>query len=229
MSKSRAVWNCNFSAAAMSDIKIKIAAEIDSAAISDFICVNFNDQEPIQVFHVRKGELMDPPPRSMVKECIESQTTLLAYEGDDLVGVLIAGEISTDVAEKDLEYAEEYGPKGVDVFALLAYVGDKADICNRLNIPRCLHVHIMSIHLNHLKKGIAKKLFEYCIENGRSKNFPALSVDCTNYYTSKIAESFGMSCLSTVTYDEYNDHIGATLFVPSEPHTEIKSFAKLYD
>ena len=213
----------------MTDLQIKIANDGDTSVISHFICEHFNDYEPIQVFHVRKDEEMDPPPPDLVRECLESETTLLAYLENKLVGVLIAGEINSDIAEKDIEYAGDYGPKGTDVFAFLSYIGEKADICNRLNIPRCLHVHILSIHLDHLGQGIAKKMFAACIENGRKKNFPAYSVDCTSYYTAKIAESFHMNCLSLVTYDEYNERLGKTLFIPSEPHTTIKTFVKSYD
>lgn len=213
----------------MTDLTIKIAEEGDTSAIDDFICTHFNGQEPIQVFHVRKEDEMDPPPPELVKECLETRTTLLAYQKDKLVGVLIAGEINSDIAEKDIEYAEDYGPKGTDVFALLSYVGEKSDVCNRLEIPRCLHIHIVSVHLDHLGQGIAKKLFAECIENGRKKNFPAFSVDCTSYYTARIAESFQMTCLSSVTYDEYNKKIGETLFIPSEPHTVIKTYVKKYD
>lgn len=213
----------------MSDLVIKVAQDKDADLISEFICVHFNGYEPIQLFHVRKDEEMDPPPPDLVKECLESETTFLAYQGDKLVGVLIAGEINSDIADKDLEYAGDYGPKGVDVFALLSYIGEKADICNRLEIPRCLHTHILSVHNDHLGQGIAKKLFSFCIETGKQKKFPAFSVDCTSFYTAKIAESFGMNCLSTVTYDEYNEKIGEKLFEPSEPHTVIKSYVKFYD
>lgn len=213
----------------MSEIKIRIAYENDATRISDFVCLHFNDCEPIQVFHVRKGEEMDPPPMELLLECIESETLLMAFDGDQLVGVLIAGEINSDVSDKDLEFAETFGPKGADVFELLSYVGEKADLCNRLKVPRSLHIHIVSVHSNRLREGIASKLFEFCIEKGRSRNFPVISVDCTSFFTTKIAEKFGMSCLSTVTYDEYNKRIGKQLFVASKPHSEIRTFTMFID
>lgn len=209
----------------MNHIIIRIAVENDAEAISDFVCLHFNGCEPIQVFHVRKGEEMDPPPMELIQEGIESETILMALDGEKLVGVLIAGEINSDVSDKDLEFAETFGPKGVDVFELLSFVGGKADLCNRLMVPRSLHIHIVSVHKDRLREGIASRLFEFCIENGRAKNFPVISVDATSFFTSKIAEKFGMSCLSTVTYDEYNKHIGKQLFVASKPHSDIRTFA----
>lgn len=213
----------------MSDIKIRIADESDATRVSDFICLHFNDYEPIQVFHVRKAEEMDPPPRELLLECVESETMLMAFDGTQLVGVLIAGEISSDVSDKDLEFAETFGPKATEVFELLSYVGEKADLCNRLKVPRSLHIHIISVHSSRLREGIASKLFEFCIENGRSRNYPLISVDCTSFFTRKIAEKFGMICLSTVTYDEYNKHIGKQLFVPCKPHTEIRTYTMFVD
>lgn len=213
----------------MSDIKIKIAEESDVLAVSDFVCLHFNGSEPIQVFHVRKGEYMDPPPIELLHECIESETLLLAYCDEKLIGVLIAGEINSDVKDKDLELAESFGPKGVDVFELLSFVGEKADVCNRLKVPRSLHIHIISIHCDHLRKGIASKLFSSCIEIGRSRKFPIISVDCTSFFTTRIAVKLGLSCLSTVTYDEYNKHIGKQLFVASEPHSEIRTYTMFLD
>lgn len=213
----------------MSDIKIRIAALGEAEAISEFVCTHFNGCEPIQVFHVRKDEIMDPPPMELILECIQSKTMLMAYSNEKLVGILIAGEINSDVSEKDLEFAETFGPKGVDVFELLSYVGEKADLCNRLKVPRSLHIHIISVHVNHLRKGIASQLFEFCIKNGRLKKFPLVSVDCTSFFTTRIAEKFGLSCLSTVTYDEYSKHIGKQLFIASKPHTEIRTYAMFLD
>lgn len=212
----------------MSDIEIRIADESQVSEISEFVCQHFNGHEPIQLFHVRKEEMMDPPPSDMLRDSVESKTTLLAYKEGELVGVLIAGLISSDVAKKDLEYAELFGPKGNDVFEFLSYIGETADVCGRLNVSHCLHIHILSTHMNHLRQGIAAKLFEYCHANGQSKHFPALSVDATSFYTKRIAERFNMKCINTLTYEEYNVHIGKKLFEPIEPHHEIKTYAKIY-
>lgn len=215
--------------ATISDVKIRAATESDLIVISEFICRHFNHHEPIQMFHVRKEEEMDPPPLDLLQECIESQTLLLAYVGDELLGVAIAGEITPEAGERDLEMAANFNPKGSDVFEMLAYISEKADLCNKLGVSKCLHLHILSVHRDHLCQGIGQRLFKSCIDLGEAKNFPSFSVDCTNFYTSLIAEKNKMICLSTITYDEYNEHLGKILFVAREPHTEIKSYAKLYE
>lgn len=212
----------------MSDVQIKFADESQLEEISEFVCLHFNGKEPIQMSYAWPELPMDPPPADLLRESIASQNLLLAYIGEKLVGLLIASEINSEIAEKDLEYAEQFGQKGVDVFEFLAYIGEKANVCERLKVPRSLHIHIISVHTDHLKQGIAKKLFEFCVETGRSKNFPAVSVDATNFFTSRIAEKCQMKCISTVTYNEYNEYIGKRLFIPQPPHSEIKTYAKIY-
>lgn len=213
----------------MTDITIRAAKSNEIEKVSAFVCLHFNGFEPIQVFHVRKGEEMDPPPLDLLMESVESGTLLLAFSGEQLAGVMIAGEITSEVSDQDLSYTKDFGPKGVDVFQFLAFIGEKTDLCNRLKVPRSLHIHIVSVHTEFLRQGIAKKLFERCIETGREKGYPAVSVDCTSAFTAKIAESLGLICVSTVTYEEYNKSIGKELFTPSEPHHDIKTYAKLYD
>lgn len=213
----------------MSDIDVRAATESDLSVISEFICRHFNHHEPIQMFHVRTEEEMDPPPLELMQECIASQTLLLAYGGDELLGVAIAGEITPEAGERDLEMAAGFGKKGSDVFEMLAYISKKANLCKKLGVSRCLHLHILNVHRDHLCQGIGQRLFKSCDDLGKVKNFPALSVDCTSFFTIKIAEKFHLRCLSTVTYNEYNEHLGKILFIAREPHTEIRSYAKLYD
>lgn len=212
----------------MTDTRIEVAKPSDSLAIIQFITLHFSPSEPIQSFHIDKDVTLKLPPELLLKECLESEATLLAYEGDELIGVLLAGEISANISDQDLEYGKEYGAKGIDVFTLLSYIGEKADICNHLKVPKCLHFHILSVHSGHLRKGIASKLFKFGIDIGREKNYPAFSVDCTSAFTSKIAEKFEMNLISTVNYDEYNKHVGKVLFYPDEIHDEIRSYAKVY-
>lgn len=213
----------------MSDIEIRIADESHAGEIGDFICQHFNDYEPILMSHVRTDEKMDPPPVAMVKDCIEAQTMLLAYKGEKLVGVMISGPISNDASDKDLEYARSLGTKGADVFEFLSYIGEKTDVCGTLKVSQSLHIHMLSTHLDHLRQGIGMKLFEYCLMNGKARNYPALSVDCTSFYTAKIAEKFGFKCISKTSYDDYNKHKGKILFVPIAPHLEIQTYAKILE
>jgi GNAT superfamily N-acetyltransferase len=214
----------------MSNFKIKFAIASDFDQIYEFLDFHFHDgAEPIQLAHPHKDERMHPD-KEFIKSCIDCGTTLKAFIGDALVGVLIAAKIDDHEHERNEKAARiTDSKKSADVLKLLSYVDEKANYCRRLGIPEVLHIHIVSVHKDYLGQGIARKMFEFCIENGRQLKYRAITVDCTNYYTAKIAEKLDFKLVSIVTYDEYNVYIGEQLFVPIAPHTEIKSYALMLE
>lgn len=213
----------------MAELQIKVAKVGDLNMINEFLVAHFHDKEPLERSHVNKVDKMIPDDDFLL-DCINCETTLMAFYDDVIVGILLSGKILPDEAERNLECAKHLASKKcADILRFVSYNEWKADFCNKMSVPYCLHVHIISVHSNYQSLGIAKKLFGSCVEIGRIKNYPAFSVDCSNFFTSKIAEKFEMTLVSTVTYDEFNKHIGEERFIPSEPHTEIKSYAKVYD
>jgi GNAT superfamily N-acetyltransferase len=212
----------------MSDLIIKFAVKSDFNEIYEFLVKEFFPYEDLSIAHRNKHEKTSPP-KEFLKDSIENGITLLATISDKLVGVLVACELTKKggdiLAEKSLDLCE----KANDVFTFVAYIEKKADYLNRLKIPSSLHIHFLSVHHDHLRKGIATKLFDVCVEEGKRKNYPAFSVDASSLYTSKIAENYEMTLISTVTYDEYHDVMGEKIFFPVPPHTDVKSYAKFYD
>lgn len=211
----------------MSDIKFRAAERSDLSVIRDFADDNFHDKEPIELSHIDKNDKMKPD-ENFLLDCIGCETSLVAFDGDVLIAVLLAGEIHANEAERNLECAKHIGSrKSADILRFLSFVDAKADYCNRLKVSSCLHVHIVAVHPRYHHRGIAKKLFELCMEIGRQKKFPAITMDCTSFFMMKIAERFGFEHVSTVTYDEYNKEVGETRFISREPHIDIRSYAKV--
>lgn len=214
----------------MLDLKIRVAGKSDLSAIREFVAVHFHDdKEPLETSHVDKVDKMKPDD-SFLLDCIDSEATLLGFDGDKLVSVLLAGKILPNDAERNFECAKHVASKkAADILRFLSYIEAKADYCNRLKVSQCLHVHIITVISSYQRQGIAKQLFKRCFEIGREKNFPAITVSCSSFFTEKIAENLKFTCISTTTYDEYNSHVGEKLFIPNQPHIEIKSYAKFYD
>lgn len=211
----------------MSDVEIKIAGPSDLLNIHKFLSEFFHDKEPIERSHVDKSFKMVPDDEFLL-ECIDCETTLMAMKDNKLIKVLVAGKILSNEAERNIESARHLEPKKAkDILKFLSYIEAKADHCNRLKVRFCLHIHIVSVHSNCQGHGIASQLFKYCVDNGQAKNYPATSTDCTNKFTAKIAEKLGMICIATVTYEEYNQFVGETSFVPNMIHDVIKSYALL--
>ena len=214
----------------MGALEIQFATDSDFDQIYEFLDENFHDHaEPIQQAHKDKDVRMHPH-KEFLKSCIESGMTLVGFIDDVLVGVLIAAKIHNQEHERNAEEAKMCDTqKSTDVLQFVSYIDEKANYCNRLQIPETLHMHIVSVHKDYQGRGIARKLFEFCIENGRQLKVRAVTVDCTNSYTAKIAAKLDFTLISIVTYDEYNEHIGKNLFTPIAPHTEIKSYALMLE
>lgn len=214
----------------MSDFRIQFAVSEDFQQIYNFLDENFhNEAEPIQLAHPDKNVRMHPH-EEFIQSCIDCGTTLLGFIDDVLAGVLIVAKIQSTEHERNAEEAKFCDTKkAADVLKFLSYIDEKADYCNRLKIPETLHIHIVSVSKEYQGRGIAKKLFEFCIENARLLKYRAVTVDCTNQYTAKIATKLDFKLISIVTYDEYNEHIGEKLFTPIAPHTEIKSYALMLE
>lgn len=181
---------------AMSGLTIRIAEKIDATAVRNFFGLHFNNLEPLHMSHaINKDKLSDLPP-ILIENRIESQQTLLAFEGDELVGVLMADKITPDEEASVLD--REFCQKDLDICDLLRFVEKKADYFNRLKVPYYLHINMLSVHPAHMRKGIAGKLFEFSIANAELRDYPAITADCTSLFTQKIAEKQGLVLLSTV-------------------------------
>lgn len=212
----------------MSDVKIRAANDCEVQTVENFLSKHFDGREPLAMSHVNRDEEIEPPVGNFIEECVHSETVFLAHSNEILVGVLIAGEINLEVGDpivKDFNF--DAISKDSDIQRMLQVIIDKADVCNRLKVPRSLHIHIVSVHQEYQRRGISKKLFIAGEETAKAKNFPVVSVDCTSFYSARIAESFGWHCISTVTYEEFNELVGRIVFRPTEPHLDIKSFAKI--
>lgn len=211
----------------MESISIRVAGESDSVDIMNFKSLYFHRSEPLELAHPEVGNIARNA--NYILQAIKNGIVLMASETSSniLVGILIADPIQPDEAEVLKLAASEVGEqRRADILNFLSYVEAKANICQRFNVPQSFHVHIVAVHPLYRGQRIASKLFESSIVIAKAKEFKLISVDCTSFYTTRIAESFAMDCISNVTYQEYNSFLGKCLFVPNPPHMAIKTFAK---
>lgn len=210
----------------MKSISIQVAKSSDYDSILDFIRQHYYQEEPITISHPEKGHTADDEKFTMSH--IGHNSTLMAIDNETnkIVGVLIAGPIEHGDAEEMLRDAEKSSKKWGDIQKLLAYIEMKANVLDKFNLNRALHCHALSAHQDYRGNGIGQRLFEEWFIIAQKLNYKLVSTDCTSIFTAKIAERCGMMCVSTVTYDEYNESIGKQLFVPKAPNFDIKTFVK---
>jgi GNAT superfamily N-acetyltransferase len=211
----------------MENITIRLMDIKDLDAVGDFIKNHFAQLEPINQAYKYEDENLRlvEPDNSWIVEYIESEASFVAEHDGNLVGVVLAKLIDDSRIDTLLENAEKSdSKKDREILKFMAYFEKKADYCKRLNVPNILFLFILSTHTNYLGRGIGGKLFKTVYENAKLKKHHGFAVDCSNYYTSRIAEKLGLPLVSSTTYDEYNQHIGEVMFDPVEPHSTIKSY-----
>lgn len=206
---------------------IRVAEQSDANEIFDFKLRHYNKDDPLEMAHPDNNE--ETRDISIITEGIESKFVWLAVErsSDKLVGILLAGPMNQNFADGIKEFAAQPGDqKRSDIMNFIIYIEQKANILQRFNVEEAFYIQVVAVHQDHRRQQIARKLFETAIDSAKSNKFKLLCVDCTSFYSAKLAANLGMDCISTVTYDEYNNHLGRNLFAPVEPHMEIKSFVK---
>lgn len=211
----------------MENIQIQVATERDAVNILNFKNLYFHNCDPIELAHPEDGHQSSN--LAMLIEAIKRESALMAIDESTsaIVGILIGSSIDANEAERIKKAAIEVGdPKRAEIFNFLAYIEEKADFCKRLNIDQCFNVHNLCVHPSYKGLKIASKLFAAIVEIAKLKNFKFICANCSSVFSAKIAENLGMDLVSTVSYQEYNDYLGKTLFVPVPPHEEIKSFVK---
>lgn len=208
-------------------ISIRVAQSCDYDTVLEFLRRYYYKEEPITITHPEAGHTKDDEEFTMSH--IKYESVLIATDDDSgtVAGALVAGPIEPGDADAMEEAAKTTETKKWrDISLLLAYIEKKADVLNRFQMPRALHVHAVGVHHDYRGQRIGEKLFDSCFVNAKRLNYAMVTTDCTSVYSIKIAERRGMECVSSVTYAEYNRMIGVDLYQPKEPNIEIKTFIK---
>lgn len=147
---------------------------------------------------------------------------------DKIVGAVLAGPIKPEEAEDMIEESKHCKTKKwSEILRLLAHLEERANIYERYNVTKALHIHVLGVDGQTRGKSIGIKLMKKCFEVGKSLGYPLVSVDCTSVYSIKIAEKLEMECIGKLAYSDYKDCNGLQLFQPPLPHVNIKTFAKI--
>ena len=114
----------------MVEIRIEVAQVADKDRVLNFVREFYYKEEPITLFHPTSGQTKDDEEFSMSH--LEYETVLMAFDGETMVGALIAGPIKPGDADEMMAEAEITDTKKwADILRLLAFIERKADVCNK--------------------------------------------------------------------------------------------------
>lgn len=211
------------------DILIRVAIESDKNVVLDFIRKHYYPDEPLTI-----GSEPKVPSRQDEEFSISiishgmSIVAIDSQRNNEIVGVALAGSIGPSEADDIIIEAERCSDKKWQtILYLLARLERTANLYERYNVDKALHIHVMGVDQRIRGKSIGIKLIRKCMENGVALGYPLISLDCTSIYSIKIAEKLQMDCVGKLAYADYKDANGKQLFRPPPPHKHIKTFAKL--
>jgi GNAT superfamily N-acetyltransferase len=157
---------------------------------------------------------------------VKEGTSLLAVAATPqktLLGVAINGEIFSD--ENMIEIISNCT---CDRYAKFVRFIETVDRCSefwdRVAVQRALSSEALAVLGSARGMGIGKALLEGTLQLAKDDGFPLLRVDCSSYYSAKIAEHIGLECIFSLPYAEYKNEDGCQIFAPPSPHVEYKLF-----
>lgn len=208
------------------EIFFRIANESEHDKVLHFLRQHFFPEEPINNAYPIKDDSME---EEFILSLLPEGNILLAIESSTLniAGLASFGKITRTYSQESWEESESTNNiKWRDILKFMSHIESKANVCQRFGVTEALHLHGVTVDKAYRGRAIGKQLFNECFKEAEKRNYRLVSADCTSIYSVRIAQSVGMECVSTVTYDEYNDKVGDNVFFPTPPHVEIKTFVK---
>ena len=208
-------------------ISIRVATKSDYDDVIGLFRRYYYTEEPITISHPEPGHTKDDEAFTM--SFFDTESILIATDDKTgtVVGALSSGPIEHGDADAMIEDAKTAETKKWrEILLLLAYIEKKADVLQRLDIPKALHIHALGVHSDYRRQRIGERMFNFCFENAKRLKYPMVTTDCTSIYSIALAERCGMEQISKMTYDEYNKSIGEELYQPKAPNFEIITFVK---
>lgn len=210
------------------DITLRVATADDQDGILNFIRTYYYPEEPLTLGNDPKVQSDEDEKFSL--SVLPYGASVIAVDrkrDSQIVGVLLAAPIGPQEADEMVEEAKNCkDKKWSEILGFLAHLERSANIYERYNVSRALHVHVMGVDPRTRGKAIGTKLMKKCMEIAKSRGFLLLTADCTSIYSIQIAKNLQMECIVDLAYEDYRDVNGKQLFRPPLPHTRVNTFAK---
>ncbi|XP_013108744.2 arylalkylamine N-acetyltransferase-like 2 isoform X1 [Stomoxys calcitrans] len=208
-------------------LEIRVIQPEEAHKIVKFLVENFFAHAPLSSCHPKN--VLTAEDEAKLCKCIEIYgCSIMALEGDELVGVCVALPKNRSSIDEYFQQADELGKdnKNGQILRLLGEVNRDAGIFDRYGVEEILYLFLASVATSHGGRNIATRMTQEWMRLGKLWNYQVLSMDCSSYYCARVCERLGMECLNTVLFDEYRDDSGNPIFKPALPHVAMKTFAQ---
>ncbi|XP_034490061.1 dopamine N-acetyltransferase [Drosophila innubila] len=207
----------------MDEIKISVATVDDSERLLKFLHVHYYREEPLTVG-------CEPPEPDAADENfllsnLPHGTCVMAMHEGRIIGAGVAGPKMPDEADHLFEEAERLaGSKWGCILGLLAIVERDANVFQRYNVNKALHVHAIGVDSSLRGRRIGERIVTALAARGRELGYPVFTSDCTSVYSARMMKRLGFELLNRMPYTDYVDAAGKQLIKPPAPHEFVETY-----
>uniref|UniRef100_A0A034W625 aralkylamine N-acetyltransferase n=1 Tax=Bactrocera dorsalis TaxID=27457 RepID=A0A034W625_BACDO len=211
------------------NIQIRVIKVSERDEVVDFLRTHFYPDEPLNI-----AKDQDPLVAEYGIAEIAHGTSFIAVQqqtvngitSELIVGVLLSAPKYSNEAEHLFKEADRHSSDNWDrLFQIFAQAERDANVFERYNVEKALHVNASGVHRSFRGRGIGTKLKEKLADLGRELNYPLMTTDCASFYSAQVSERMGMECVNVIKYADYLDEEGNVVFQPPMPHEYLKTYA----
>lgn len=207
-------------------MQVRVATPDDFVKVLEFIRIHYYLEEPLTVGVEPKQQ--DQHDEEFNMSNISHGTSVVAMEGDDILGVFLAGPKYSDEAQHIKEESEKLaGSKWSKILGILYLCEVGANVFERFGVEKAVHGHVLTVHKDARGKNVGGRIVEKVCEVAKDKGFQLFTTDCTSFYSAKLMERLGLVLVNELDYKDYRDSNDRQVFNPPEIHDSIKTFAKV--
>jgi len=152
--------------------------------------------------------------RLLAAHAVENGLTVIARDSDnELAGVVLTDDFGTPPPINRQLISKKFLP----ILAMLETL-DKQYRHGRTIVPsKYLHLFMLAVHARFAGQGVAQKLVENCLLNGRKKGFSCAVTEATGVISQRVFRKVGFEERYRVSYRDYR-YCGETVFAAIVGH-----------
>lgn len=218
------------SASSTKEIALRVIQPHERQEVLDFLHLHYYLEEPLTAGSEPKQPDKEDEEFNMSNivhgTCVMAIEKNKAHPAGRIIGVLLSGPKECDEAKHLFEDAAKLGAtKWGRTLHFLACIEQEANIFERFNVQRVLHIHVMGVNATMRGRNIGRRLVEEVLKIAKSLHYEMVSADCTSFYSAKLFERMNADCINIKFYKDYTDEAGRQVFKPDWPHECVKTFA----
>ncbi|XP_016993147.1 arylalkylamine N-acetyltransferase-like 2 [Drosophila takahashii] len=207
----------------MSAIVIRTMKIEDFQEVEAFLAEHFFKQEPLMLIpqeDTTQSEVI-PAEAELHRSLIPQNLSLVAVDGERIVGVVLAGELVPDDLEREFKETEQKEVTCLldKIHKFLAGIERQANIFEHFGVQRALYLYMLGVDTSVRRQRVGSRLVAATIELGRQRGFPVVTSTCTNLHSRRLMTGLHMECVLSKDYADYKDEHGKVVLSAADPHT----------